>query len=355
MDRHFLDRIYKGNCSKEELASFHRWLLTAKEEEMNEAMKSAWECSDDKIPEQEVNFDILFQKILLNTAPNEAEEAIPVEKPTLLISKSAIAKNKRATWLQKISTMGGWRKMAAVFAGILFIAGFATKFFLDNQIIYHKTAYGETKEIILPDGSLAILNANSVLEYSSEWKNGSSDSNDRKVKLKGEAFFNVVKKELPEGVKAKFIVQAEGVNVEVVGTSFNVNNRRGITKVVLNSGKVRLNFKGKENTSGEMEPGELAQYSNTTHELIRKKVDPEIYTSWRHNKLIFHNTPLEEVFQLIEDNYGYKVTVKSKSIKKKLFTDSAQRDDLDTLLEKLSTIYNLNITKKQKEIIVSMK
>ncbi len=81
-----------------------------------------------------------------------------------------------------------WHKVAAVFIGLVVLS--ASLFFIlqrDNTLQY-RTQFGETKNLLLPDSSTVILNANSKLTYSSDWN--SKDL--RKVWLEGEAFFSVV-------------------------------------------------------------------------------------------------------------------------------------------------------------------
>src|SRR5690606_22589795 len=112
----------------------------------------------------------------------------------------------------------------------------------------------------------------------------------REVWLEGEAFFHVQEKSSPGGIK--FIVHTEGVDVEVLGTRFNVRNRRHATEVVLNSGKVKLNFGGKEEVL--MEPGDLVEYSAKTQSYAHKQVNSETYTSWRNHVLTFDESTLDE-------------------------------------------------------------
>jgi len=83
---------------------------------------------------------------------------------------------------------------------------------------YH-TAYGETKSVVLPDGSSVVLNANSKLTIASDWNQVDSE---REIWLDGEAFFSVIHKKDNKVFRVK---TKEGVSVEVLGTTFNVYNR----------------------------------------------------------------------------------------------------------------------------------
>ena len=101
------------------------------------------------------------------------------------------------------------------------------------QYASERTGYGEMKTIVLPDSSVVILNSNSSLRIPEQW----SDAEGRQVWLEGEAYFQVQKQ--PATVR-KFVVHTRQVDVEVLGTKFNVNTRRQQAVVSLEEGKVRL-------------------------------------------------------------------------------------------------------------------
>jgi len=98
---------------------------------------------------------------------------------------------------------------------LLFVAVTAIYFTNKSTTIVHTTAFGEISDINMPDSTRVKLNSNSTLSY--------DDSKIREVFLEGEAYFNVEKK---PATKAKFIVKTADLDIEVFGTSFNVNNRK---------------------------------------------------------------------------------------------------------------------------------
>ncbi|MGD1889198.1 MAG: FecR family protein [Cyclobacteriaceae bacterium] len=224
-----------------------------------------------------------------------------------------------------------------------------------NNHSEYTTVYGETKTIVLPDQSTVTLNANSSLRLA---KDNWSNTLEREVWLDGEAFFEVKRQKTPAKEAIKFVVHSGNVSVEVLGTKFNVNNRHRATQVVLSSGEVKLSIQRDTKVSEEpilMKPGELVAVDIDQREVERKMVDPAKYTSWTENKLVFDNTSLAKIGQLIEDNYGLHVTVKTPALLDKEFTGAAPADDLDVLLEKLALVYNLNIARNDNELIIQEK
>lgn len=219
----------------------------------------------------------------------------------------------------------------------------------------YSTAYGETKTIVLPDQSTVTLNANSLLRLAQDnWDN----TLEREVWLDGEAFFEVMRQKAPTKGAVKFVVHSGNVRVEVLGTKFNVNNRHQATQVVLSSGEVKLSIERDTKSSAEailMKPGELVAVDADQYGVERKVVDPAKYTSWTENKLVFDNTSFVKIGQLIEDNYGLRVSIRTPALLDKEFTGAAPADNLNVLLEKLALVYNLDITRNDDELIIQEK
>lgn len=145
-----------------------------------------------------------------------------------------------------------WVGVAAVVALALF-ASLWWVLWNDSQIEF-QTNFGETLEILLPDGSQVILNANSSLSY----QKGLGNANIREVWVTGEAFFKV--RHLLDHRPFK-VYPSSGIEVEVLGTEFNVYQRKNKTKILLTEGNVTLSFADSPNQSKIlMNPGDLVEY-----------------------------------------------------------------------------------------------
>ncbi|QHT71698.1 DUF4974 domain-containing protein [Rhodocytophaga rosea] len=237
-------------------------------------------------------------------------------------------------------------KMAAVWIGIIMIAGFLLYTFKFNATIIYTTGYRETKTITLPDQSVVTLNANSRLELADKW----TDTQNREVRLEGEAFFSVVH----TANHQKFIViTSEDASIEVLGTTFNVNNRRGNTRVVLSSGKVKLNLESNNQVKNViMQPGQLVEISDKEEIITNRIVQPEAYTAWQNNILTFDDTPLWQIAQTLEDNYGLKVDIQDSTLLNRRYTGSTPADKVDILLSKLSKIFDARVTRNENSVML---
>lgn len=236
-----------------------------------------------------------------------------------------------------------WLRWAAVWAGLLVLAGLAWYRFGPDDTTRYETAYGETRTVSLPDGSVVTLNGHSALTVANNWP----QAEDREVTLTGEAFFAVAKQQAANGRPVKFRVKTPGLVVEVLGTRFNVNHRRQTTEVVLQEGRVRVL---PDNAPGQayarptlMKPGEMLTYSETSHRLVRATVNVNAVVAWKQRLLIFSNRPVADIIRTISDNYGIEVDIHNQTLAARRFSGSFPADSVAVFFEKLEKMYDVTV------------
>ena len=354
IDKVLLKKFYHGECKEDEARSVYEWLSDpAHEEEVAALLAGEWDETELEKPVVPVDFDVLLRRINSRThhsGTGSAEEKMSTDPH----APCEDAAQKGGGGARSIALY----KFAAGLVSVLVVSGLVFKLFFEEKYFIYSTGSGEIKAVTLPDGSHVTLNANSTIRYAYNYDE-SSESNDapREVFLDGEGFFKIEKKPAPGTPGVRFIVHARDVDVEVLGTSFNVNTRRNKTMIVLTSGQVRLGF----GSSGEwvkemmMHPGELVEVDHEEKDIVKRRVDVNAYTSWRNNKLIFDGTPVEDVLDIIENNFGYEVVLHQKSLGERLYTDTTPANNLDLLLAKLSIVYSLKVTRTDTQIIIQAK
>lgn len=272
----------------------------------------------------------------------------PMEQKELwsvIVTKTTLA---QAT----VKTRLGWYRyaVAAVVVGILFCVGLL---YSANQKVTINTPYGHLKTITLPDGSLVTLNANSKIKYDKSWDKDEI----REVWIEGEAFLNVNHLHKTGSIqnRDRFIVHTGGVNVEVLGTTFNVNDRRGRTEVALLNGKISLALNTGKGEQLILAPGDIAEYVDG--KLIKKPINVSEYSSWKDGKLYFNNVPVSKLFEYFEDIYGYKVVVDNPDILVKRISGTMSSKERDVLFRTIAVTLNIRITPKDdsRELIITSK
>ncbi|GMQ29310.1 FecR family protein [Algoriphagus confluentis] len=231
-----------------------------------------------------------------------------------------------------------WRiKVAA--AGMVAVLVFAGIWWVEKPIKYieHSTGNGETISFYLPDSSEVILNANSSLTYPAEW----GAEKIRKVTLHGEAYFNI--RHL-EDHRPFQVVPNQGLEIQVLGTSFNVYERNKETRVVLSEGKVSLKFPKSNLRHIEMSPGDLVSIS--PEKISRKQVDTDAYTSWTRRMLILNETSLSEIIRVAEETFGFRVVVDESVSVNQTASGSIPLENGDEFMSLISKVFNFNFEKK---------
>lgn len=212
-----------------------------------------------------------------------------------------------------------------------------------SETVTYATTYGEWKTVSLPDGSEVKLNANSRITLERSWKAGAT----RKVWLEGEAFFKVEKQ---PATQAKFVVMTDGVCVEVLGTSFNVNSRGPITEVFLEEGKIKWKAGEQEQT---MEPGDLLTYSREKRAItLQKKAAEETHISWKDGALILKDTPNRDILARIEDLYGIQFEVAREELLDKQTTLRVPMDKLEITLPILEKALGAKIIQNKDHYLI---
>lgn len=165
------------------------------------------------------------------------------------------------------------------------------------------TPLGGIYQITLPDGTKVWLNAGSSLKYPMSFA-----KNERRVRLEGEAFFEVTKDSA-----RPFKVLSKGQEIEVLGTAFNVNAYPDNTtiKTTLVKGKVKLSNNNRYSEAIYLLPGQ--QSTNTNNGKIQlANVDTAPFTAWKEGLFYFDETPLSDALQQIGRWYNVEVKYKGE-------------------------------------------
>lgn len=228
-------------------------------------------------------------------------------------------------------------KLGWIAACLLVGSGLALWFFLTEnpQQTIHRTGFGETLTITLPDSSRVILNANSRLVYRADWHSRAI----REVWVEGEAFFDVRHLDTYQPFK---VYPAFGIEVEVLGTQFNVYHRNKQTKVLLSEGNVTMNFTDSPSKSKIlMTPGDLVEYDR--RKIQKKRVNPTAYVSWTRKVLQLERATLAEMVRKAEENYGIRIQIDPRVDPNQSASGSMPLSDGDSFMKLTAKIFNIRV------------
>lgn len=239
-------------------------------------------------------------------------------------------------------------------AGIVFILAlivFISYRITDSYLFYRSgtTTYvsgNKIKQIILVDGTEVWLNSFSELKASQKFNNRK-----RKVKLSGEAFFDV--QEVPGKI---FEIITDNTVTKVLGTSLNIRsyNNENHTVITVNSGKVAFRIKNIQKEIIYITAGDKAVYNNKSKKIIKTTNNDPNYMSWKTGKLEFRSSPLPNILRSLSRHYHINFTADNDKIKDYLYTGSFQDKSLEQTLEILELTLNIKFYKSGNNIQVAV-
>ncbi|WP_443937386.1 FecR family protein [Pedobacter sp. MW01-1-1] len=272
-------------------------------------------------------------------------KAIPV--PTGFMKNLQADINRSIDQIQqkKRKVLALWAWSSSIAASLALVFAGAWYF---NSTVTIRTEFGQVKELVLADGTEVTLNANSTLSYprAYKWKKV------RSIVLDGEAYFKVKHlNQNPKQIKNGELFQAEtgSVEVQVLGTEFNLKERHGVAHIALINGKVQVKSI-KTGAQYIMTPGNVLKVNASNGELIHDEQDPAMISAWTDGKLIVNQTSVNEIIAAFEDLYGYKVILDNPALGQKKIDGSISIKSEQSLLFTLSNILNVNIKKEGKII-----
>ncbi|MGL2966367.1 FecR family protein [Flavobacterium sp. XGLA_31] len=222
-----------------------------------------------------------------------------------------------------------WIKIAAIFVVLLGLTFVWSTTSVSTEIAEN----GKQTSFSLPDQSEIVLNSGSEIRYK-KW----NWDNNRKLDLKGEAYFRVAHGK-------KFEVNTNLGTVTVLGTQFNVKARGNRFDVTCYEGRVKVVHHNHEViiTRGTSVTFDADSFEKGT--VVNSK--PE----WTDNQIIFKKEKLQRILEEIQRQYNCEIVLNSKN-SEQLFTGTLPSDDIKTALNIVSSTYHLKISKFETNKIV---
>ena len=311
MDKEILQRYVEGNVNPEEIIAVVDW-LDADENNVREFMA----------------LHKLNDISLLNQADNRADNQ----------------KKKRTVSFRKI----GYE--LAKIAAILIIFWGGTKLFETNSteesIITYQTLYvpaGQRAELILPDSTRVWLNAHSKLIYPVSFGKGN-----RQVELNGEAYFDVVHNE-----KQPFIVKTRQMDIQVLGTEFNVTSYSSDFEVSLLRGCIELSSPNLSSTYRMKEKEHIKLKNN---KLIINNITDYDYFRWKEGLICFNNESVATIIEKLKLYYDINIETHNKKFLNSRYSGKFRtKDGIEQVLKVLQIEHKFSYTKNNDLNLITIK
>jgi transmembrane sensor len=211
------------------------------------------------------------------------------------------------------------------YAAIIFLAFFASKLIFQTRktdtkvaLVYNEIMVppGQMAQLTLSDGTSVMINSCSTLRYPAIFQSG-----ERKVFLTGEAYFSVAKSKIP------FLVKTSHREVKVLGTKFNVMDypTDKLYQTTLIEGRIAmLDTSGKEFI--QLTPGDQYSFDHRHNRQVVKKVNTNLYDSWKDGIYVFDHETLGGLSERLERIFAVKIIIQNDRIRNYKFTGTISRN-----------------------------
>lgn len=310
-----VSKILRGKASKEEVQQFNSWY--------DKEIDSAWHIQDHKKRDK-----VQVESEMLQNIRRATRSSIPVNSPK--------------------QDIFGW-KIAASIIILIGIGLFALKMLpaetpeiQETTFLTFENSKGMIKKIKLPDGSIVSLFHDTNIQVAENF------SENRLIKLSGEAFFEVKRDTLHP-----FRVESANLTTEVLGTSFLIKSLDAQQEVVaVKTGLVKVS--DQVDSIFLLTPNLRLDYSDHAGSISTMSADDPLF-AWTKDVLVFQNTPMKEMIKTLEDWYGVKITSDLKASNTCRISGTYENQNLENLLQLIQ--YSIPITYEidAKEVTLTFK
>lgn len=317
-----LKDYFYDKCSHEEEIEIQKWLSENDNNQVDQSLREI--IAEIQIEDRELS-QKMFQKFQEATQPKQ----VLTQRPKILHS---------IRWMQRVA--------AVLFIPLLFLTGYLL---LDKKANTHwndiTVPHGMHQTLTLSDGTKLHVNSGTRVIYPSDFT-----EDERKIFVSGELFAEVAKN--PD---KPFIVSAGDVNVQVLGTKFNLRAYENIETIEVALVEGSVLFKTPTHANEVLQKGEMIQYNRSSQKIVRDTFLANLYKCPAKNEgFYFSNLPLSDIVKELEYYFNTRIIILDQKLGNNnyiaYFTNG---ETLDEILSNLNTDGQMSITRSQGVIMIT--
>lgn len=278
--------------------------------------------------------DVSANVILAALGPRSAE-ILPFRRP------ERAQPAPRPTWIRFGNRGASRRAIAAAFIGLAAAVGFVGWQASEGSQRTYRTGPGETRSIVLADGSHVRLDAASTMSVRMGLFN-------RRVQLgDAEATFDVAK-----DARRPFEIAVGDQRVRVIGTEFNIRNYDGLTAVTVRRGIVAVYQDGEDQPLARLTKGTELKHVVGSSRFSTREVDPDQAFAWTRGRLVCDDLPLSEIVPYLNRRYATPIRL-APDLAGRRFSGVLELGDEKDVVRRLASYLSLTMHGSDREISLS--
>ena len=313
-------RYLSGNASDAEVRQLEAWVLSSSENKAQfNAFKKAWILAG--LKSQNLQIDVEKEWHAASGQLFPEAKTIPLQR-------------RRTGFILRIAAAAAVFVLASVWIFQYLNQDKSLEFATENAVADNR----------LPDGSQVAMNQYSQMKYAPR-----ADKKYRRVELAGDAFF-----EVERDTAHPFVIAAQKVEIEVLGTAFYVDAReeQPEVQVIVQSGTVSVSAGGQQVI---LTAGESGIYDKETGILSEKQNDDVNYMAWKTDVLVFENTDLAGVVFDLNRRFHARISIADPELRACEITATYEHKSLDAIVKIIEKTLGIKAAIKDGEIVFSGK
>ena len=321
LDENIIIRFIQGRCSDDELRAVKEWIDVSGDnrDELFRMEKLYRDMAASTVKPAKINAAMkrVENKAMRDYAAESGDASVSRHRNALTVALSYCRRYAAAVLVLLVAGAALWymsRPKAAITEA--------------ETIVSVSAPSNATREVVLPDGTRLWLNRGATVSYPESF----SDTL-RRVRLKGEAYFEVAK-----NAAKPFVVSSDNMSVRVLGTIFNFNTgspSRPVAEVSLIEGSVEASSL-KSPGQVVLSPGQKACLDYAAGRLTVENVDPRIDAVWHSGMIPFDNATVSDIARTLERLYGVHIIVDSSVDSRRTYSGAiVRKGDIDSVLQLL--------------------
>lgn len=319
--------------------------------ETREDATAQWELWLQQNPDQAPKL-LAARKLLFSLGVRLSKEEKQAELEKLKEAVRSLEVKEELPYILPVSAWARWRYAAMVAAAcLLFFAGYQWSRWQNTPekpaaalaFEIFRSGNGERKTVELADGTVVLLNSNSLLRIPLDY-----DRRMRVLDLEGEALFDVA-----HNPEKPLRVNARNMEVQALGTEFRIRSYafEPFIQTSLLEGSVRIRQHHHDKSAIILKPGERWTLSGKDSLPEVQPFDREATEQWRQGRLVFRHASLEQLQQILQDWYGMEVILQGKP-REISFNGEFLNKELDDVLSAIGYVNNFSYQINDKQITI---
>ena len=234
-----------------------------------------------------------------------------------------------------------WKRPIAIAASFAILLSLGLGFFsyesnttdVSPSTVTISNSTGHPRTILLEDGTKITLNKQSEITYKEEF-----EGDYRKVTLHGEAYFQVA-----QNMNKPFIVEADAVQVQVLGTEFNILQNEASVDITVSTGEVQVY---NQQESVNLIPNQQVHFDRSTKKMYKRYINHHLSSLWKQERVYLKDINMAEFSTALLQTHGISLDFEIEKLSKlKLTIGYHKQESIEEIIEKVNYINDLKLIK----------